>query len=91
MERDWPREWPPERIAQVAHHEGEAAYLEPSEVVRLIGLPTGAKRIEPRTIIQVGGVFLIESSDEPDDWYMGQRASDGDIECWGKYDQLKGP
>jgi hypothetical protein len=34
-------------------------------------------------------VFLVESVSEPDDWYMGQRAKDGVIECWGRYGDIE--
>jgi hypothetical protein len=87
MPQNWPNDWPPDRIAAfagIAH----AAYLEPSEPVRL-ALLDGTEPLHPRTIIEVGGVFLVESVSEPDDWYMGQRAKDGVIECWGRYGDIE--
>jgi hypothetical protein len=27
--------------------------------------------------------------DEPDDWYMGKRGSDGVIVCWSKYGDIE--
>jgi hypothetical protein len=51
MARDWQRDWPRERIEQVA--QGDAAYLDTSREVRLVGLPDGDESIEPRTIISV--------------------------------------
>jgi hypothetical protein len=87
MSHDWRRDWPPERLAEVAgaYH---ADYLEPTEPVRL-ALIDGSEPLNPRTIIEVGGLFLVETVDEPDDWYMGQRAKDGIIECWGRYGDLE--
>jgi hypothetical protein len=39
--------------------------------------------------LAVGGLFLIEAEDEPDNWYIGQMAKDdGSIECWGQYGAL---
>jgi hypothetical protein len=85
--RDWPVEWPPDRIAAEAGV-GWAGYLEPVEPVRLAVGPAVWVDIEPRTIIEVGGLFLVEAVDEPDTWYMGQRRADGLIECWGRYGDL---
>jgi hypothetical protein len=87
MERDWRTEWPTERIATVAEADG-ATYLDPAEVVRLVLAPTGYEPIVARTIIEVGGLFLVESVDDPDNWYMGQRSPDGVLECWGQYGVL---
>jgi hypothetical protein len=88
MFRDWPTEWPPDRIAAVAQT-ADAAYLGASEPVRLAVFPEGSEPIQPRTIIEVGGLYLVEAVDEPDDWYMGQRRSDGVIACWGKYGDIE--
>lgn len=87
MERDWRTEWPPERIAIVAQADG-ATYLDPSEIVRLALAPTGHEPIVARTIIEVGGLFLVESADDPDNWYMGRRTPDSVLECWGQYGDL---
>jgi len=86
--RDWPREWPPARIAAVARSAG-AAYLDASEPVRLALFSEGSEPIQPRTIIDVGEQYLVEAVDEPDDWYMGQRRMDCVIECWGKYGDIE--
>ena len=88
MERDWRTEWPTERIATVAQADG-AKYLDPSEIVRLNLAPTGYEPIVARTIIEVGGLFLVESTDDLDDWYMGRRMPDGVLECWGQYAILR--
>jgi len=43
-----------------------------------------------RRALAVGGLFLLEAEDEPDNWYMGQMAKDGAvIECWGTYGTLR--
>lgn len=49
----------------------------------------GSEPIQPRTIIEVGGFYLVEAVNEPDDWYMGERGSDGVIVCWGKYGDIE--
>ena len=86
--RDWRIEWPPERIAAVAQSAG-AGYLDASQPVRLALFADGSQPIQPRTIIEVAGLYPVEAMDEPDDWYMGQRRSDGVIECWGKYGDIE--
>lgn len=87
MLRDWPVEWPPDRIATVAQR-SEATYEDASQPVRL-ARSEGSEPIEPRTIINVGGVYLIEAVDEPDSWYMGDRGPDGVIVCWGRYGDIE--
>jgi hypothetical protein len=87
MARNWHRDWPPERVAAVAGA-ADAAYVAPSQPVRLAMLDR-SEPLDPRTIIEVGGMFLVETVDEPDEWYMGQRAKDGVIECWGRYGDLE--
>ena len=84
---DWQRDWPPERLAETAGT-GSAEYLEPSMAVRLVGLDEPVQ-LQPRTIIEVGGLFLVETVAEPDNWYMGQSRHDGVIECWGAYGALE--
>jgi hypothetical protein len=37
----------------------------------------------------VNGLYLIETSDEPGSWWMGQEGSDGVITCWGHYGALE--
>lgn len=85
--RDWPSEWPPKRTAAVSER-AAAAYLDASQPVRL-ALLEGSEPIQPRTIIEVGGFYLVEAVNEPDDWYMGERGSHGVIVCWGKYGDIE--
>lgn len=89
MSRDWRKEWPAERIAAVARSTVGAAYPDASQPVRLALHPEGSEPIKPRTIIEVGGLYLVEAEDEPDNWYMGRRGSDGVIECWGQYGDIE--
>jgi hypothetical protein len=42
-----------------------------------------------KRVLAVGGLFLIEAEGESDDWYMGQKAKDGTIQCWGSYGTLR--
>jgi hypothetical protein len=46
------------------------------------------KPLRVKRALDVGGHFLIETEDEPDNWYMGEMAKDGTIECWGQYGTL---
>jgi hypothetical protein len=62
----------------------------PHEIVRLVLARTGYEPIVARTIIEVGGLFLVESADDLNNWYMGQRRPDGVLECWGQYGDLAG-
>ena len=71
-------------VAGVAH----AVYREPFGAGSS-GRSRGAEPLDPRTIIEVGGLLLVETQDEPDDWYMGDRAKDGVIECWGRYGDIE--
>jgi hypothetical protein len=85
MAQDWSAEWPPERIAEVT--QALAAYV-PIESVHVARLG-GHDSIEPRTIIEVDGVFLVEAVGELDDWSMGSRDSTGQIVCWGRYGDIE--
>ena len=87
MERNWRTEWPTERIADIAQAD-DAKYLDPSAIVRFILAPAAYEPIVARTIIEVCGLILVESADDPDNWYMGQRLPDGVLECWGQYGDL---
>lgn len=41
-----------------------------------------------RAIALTGGLYLIESDNEPDNWLMGDVDNDGVVHCWGKYGPL---
>jgi hypothetical protein len=87
MHHDWATEWPPERIAAVAQTDG-ARYISP-EVIE-VEKPQGRTRnTMARTIIEVGGHFLVELPDSPNDWLMGGRTPEGVIRCWGQYGELE--
>jgi hypothetical protein len=38
--------------------------------------------------ISFGSTYLVETLEEPDDWYMGEAAADGVVRCWGRYGSL---
>ena len=46
------------------------------------------EELTPRTIIRIGGQYLVEAVDEPDNWLMGQLEGDA-IVCWGSYGPLE--
>jgi len=58
---------------------------EPIDVV-VAGNDTGDP-LRPRTIVRIGEQYLVETIEEPDDWYMGQLTSSG-IVCHGAYGRL---
>lgn len=44
--------------------------------------------LHPRVVIRVGSQYLVETAEEPGEWYMGH--FDGDeIVCWGRYGPLE--
>jgi hypothetical protein len=88
MPENWQSQWPPTRIAALARVDA-ARYLDPNESVRLALFPRGHESLVPATIIEVGGVFLVESIDNLGNWYMGVRGPDGVIECWGDYGDIE--
>jgi hypothetical protein len=45
------------------------------------------EELRPRSIIRIGGQYLVETADEPDTWLMGQLQGDL-IVCWGSYGSL---
>ncbi len=52
----------------------------------------GKRVYEPLRVLRalaVGGLFLVEAEGESDNWYMGQVAKDGTIQCWGRYGTLR--
>ena len=46
------------------------------------------EELRARTIIRIGGQYLVETADEPDSWFMGQLDGDA-IVCWGRYGPLE--
>ena len=80
-------DWPLERLRAVAGIDDVEYVAGPLPVV-IIG-KAGRERIEPRTIIRIGGQYLVEPADDPDNWSMGA-LSDGEIVCWGQYGPLEG-
>ena len=70
--------------AQFVDGQVQAAIYVRQEEGRPVYEPLHVKRA-----LAVGGLFLIEAEDEPDDWYMGQMAKDGSIQCWGRYGTLR--
>jgi hypothetical protein len=85
--RDWQNEWPVERVAAAAGAV-TARYLDSRQEVRVVST-SGRAPLTARTIIEVAGTFLVETVDEPDDWYLGERAPDGAIVCWGRYGDIE--
>jgi hypothetical protein len=87
MVNDWAAEWPPERICAVAAT-AEARYL-PSESVQVELTSGNHESSMARTMIEVGGYFLVEFDDQRNDWYIGSRMPDGVIRCWASYGDIE--
>jgi hypothetical protein len=87
---NWQQEWPPERLKERAQV-GDADYLSLDRTVFLQGIIDGevaSEELDPRTIMCLDGFCLVETTSEPDDWYMGELRADGTIVCWGRYGNL---
>ena len=87
MAQDWD-------IARIRSESGDenANFLDgPVRAAIYIRQDEGRPVYEPLRVkraLAVGGLVLIETEDKPDDWYMGQKAEDGTIQCWGSYGTL---
>ena len=61
--------------------------------LRLSGIENGEKYTEilskPRRMIGVGGLYLLELCDEPNEWYMGLLGKDSNYSFWGNYGDLE--
>lgn len=79
-------EWPLGRLRAALESDDVEYLAEPMPVV-LAG--SGRRnRIPAGTIIRVGGQYLVEAADDPDNWYMGE-LHHGEIVCWGQYGALE--
>ena len=47
------------------------------------------EKFNAKQILRVGGLYLVETIEEPDVWYMGDRQGEGPIYCWGSYGSLE--
>ena len=65
----------------------DVAYVTADRRAVLVG-GHAPQEIRPRTIIRVGGQYLVERVDEPDNWFMGELRGDT-ILCWGRYGSLE--
>lgn len=65
----------------------EAEFI--SQDIPVLGAGDPPEPLTPKQILQVGGQFLVETVDMPDDWFMGSRQADGPIICWGPYGDLE--
>jgi len=79
--------WPLDRLRAVQGSDDVEYVADPLPVVILVG-PDEHVPIRPRTIIRIGGQYLVEPADEPDNWCMGE-LNDGEIVCWGHYGTLE--
>jgi hypothetical protein len=87
MHVEWAITWPPSRIDAIANT-NDARYL-PPETIKVELTSGGYESVMARTVIEVGGYFLVEFRDQPNDWYMGSRMPDGAIRCWASYGEIE--
>jgi hypothetical protein len=74
------------RLRAMAGSQDIEIVTDPVEVV-VVGHAT-RDALRPNTIIRIGQQFLVETLDEPGDWYMGQLTG-ATILCWGRYGSLE--
>jgi hypothetical protein len=67
--------WPVDRVCEMTG-EHDVEYLAAPHDVLLAGEATPSPLV-PRTILRIGGRYLVEPVDEPDTWYMGERTGGG--------------
>ncbi len=60
-----------------------------TDVFYITNTKTYYKIEDVKSILSIGGLYLVEEFDSEDDWMMGQKHKDGKIYCWGNYGQLK--
>src|SRR6185503_626230 len=46
------------------------------------------ERLSAKQILRVGGLYLVETVEKVDEWYIGDRKGEGPIYCWGSYGSL---
>lgn len=68
----------------------DAKFINPTETEVLYSTVNETYKIENiKSILSIGGLYLVEELGSEDDWMMGQKHKDGKIYCWGNYGQLK--
>jgi hypothetical protein len=72
----------------------EATFISPdTPVFKAIAVdhahPEGlGERLSAKQILRVGGLYLVETVEKADDWYVGDRKGEGPIYCWSSYGSL---
>ena len=66
----------------------DVEYLDATPLVVIIVGNERRERVDPRIIIRARDQFLVEPTDDPDNWCMGAMI-DGEIVCWGQYGPLE--
>ncbi|MFF7249912.1 hypothetical protein ACFZBU_39180 [Embleya sp. NPDC008237] len=83
-----PDGWTLQRIRDVSG-DREAVVLDTDRVVTYLGRPHGPDEVlQPEIVLGFHGLCVVKAVDD-DDWYMGGLNSDGTIECWEAYDDLR--
>ena len=74
-----------ERLRFLAGTDDVEFVAEPLTAV-VVGIET-REELRPQTIIRIGSLYLVETTEEPDNWYMGQLVG-VEIVCHGAYGTL---
>jgi hypothetical protein len=74
------------RLRAIAGTEDVEVVTDAVEVV-VVGYDS-REDLKPKAIIRIRGHYLVETVDDPDDWYMGA-LTNSTIECWGRYGTLE--
>jgi hypothetical protein len=60
-----------------------AHWVDPPKAALFVGVPnnTAPEELQAARMLFVGGLYLVESRDDVDSWYMGGESSDGIVRC----------
>lgn len=47
------------------------------------------EKLAAKQILRVGGLYLVETIEKADNWFMGDRQGEGPIYCWSSYGSLE--
>ena len=76
-----------------AHNDIDIKLYIQSEKLLFIGTTDGKEITEiitnPNRLVGVGGLYLLELRDEPNEWYMGEKSNDNAYRFWANYGDLE--
>ncbi len=89
-----PRSYSLTRIRELSHDPTAMFLSEDTPVFAAVAAdaehPEGlGEKLNVKQVLRVGGLYLVETLEESDIWYMGDRQGEGSIYCWGSYGALE--